>query len=47
MDLRFTAEQEAFRAEVRDWLTENLTPELDAARGRGACLRPRSKHQAG
>ena len=35
MDLRFTDEQEAFRAEVREWLAENLTPEFDAARGRG------------
>ena len=35
MDLRFTAEQDAFRREVRAWLEENLTPEFDAARGRG------------
>src|SRR5687768_1454170 len=35
MDLRFTDEQQAFRAEVRDWLADNLTPEFDAARGRG------------
>ena len=35
MDLRFTPAQEAFRAEVREWLADNLTPEFDAARGRG------------
>ncbi len=28
MDLTYTAEEQAFRAEVRDWLQNNLSPEL-------------------
>jgi alkylation response protein AidB-like acyl-CoA dehydrogenase len=35
MDLRFTAEEEAFRAEVRAWLAENLRGDFAALRGRG------------
>jgi alkylation response protein AidB-like acyl-CoA dehydrogenase len=35
LDLRFTAEDEAFRAEVREWLAENLTDEFQDVRGRG------------
>ena len=27
MDFRLTPEQEAFRAEVRDWLSQNLPPD--------------------
>jgi hypothetical protein len=28
MDFQYTAEQEAFRAQVREWLSQNLPPEL-------------------
>lgn len=35
MDLRFTPQEEAFRAEVRDWLETNLTGDFAALRGRG------------
>ena len=35
MDVRFSAEDEAFRREARDWLTEQLTGEYSAVRGRG------------
>ncbi|MEZ5077604.1 MAG: acyl-CoA dehydrogenase family protein [Solirubrobacterales bacterium] len=35
MDLRFTAEDEAFRAEVRGWLAANLTGELAELAGAG------------
>ena len=28
MDLAFTTEEEAFRAEVRDWVGSNLPPEI-------------------
>jgi alkylation response protein AidB-like acyl-CoA dehydrogenase len=35
VDLRFSAEDEAFRAEVRRWLEENLVGEFAAARGLG------------
>ena len=35
MDLRFTAEDEAFRAEVRAWLAEHLRGDFAALRGRG------------
>ncbi len=35
MDLRFSAEDEAFRAEVREWLEDNLTGEFAEARGLG------------
>ena len=34
MDFEYTAQQEAFRAEVRDWLRNNLPPELVANSGR-------------
>jgi alkylation response protein AidB-like acyl-CoA dehydrogenase len=43
MDLRFTAADEAFRAEVRAWLAENLAGELAAIRGRGG---PGDEHAA-
>jgi alkylation response protein AidB-like acyl-CoA dehydrogenase len=35
MDLRFSAEDEAFRAEARDWLTRALDGEYAIVRGRG------------
>jgi alkylation response protein AidB-like acyl-CoA dehydrogenase len=35
MDLRFSAEDEAFRAEARSWLEEHLTGEFADARGLG------------
>ncbi|HYC81750.1 MAG TPA: acyl-CoA dehydrogenase family protein [Solirubrobacterales bacterium] len=35
MDLRPTPEDEAFRAEAREWLAANLTPELAALAGAG------------
>jgi acyl-CoA dehydrogenase len=35
MDLRFSAEDEAFRREARDWLTDKLTGEFTVVRGRG------------
>src|SRR3954468_515585 len=35
MDLRFSDEDEAFRAEARGWLTEQLEGEFAAVRGRG------------
>lgn len=35
MDLRFSAEDEAFRAEARDWLTSRLEGEFAVVRGRG------------
>lgn len=35
MDLHFSAEDEAFRAEARAWLTDALTGEFEVVRGRG------------
>src|SRR3954449_6378497 len=35
MDLRFSGEDEAFRAEARGWLTEQLEGDFAAVRGRG------------
>ena len=35
MDLRFSAEDEAFRAEARDWLITQLEGEFAVVRGRG------------
>jgi alkylation response protein AidB-like acyl-CoA dehydrogenase len=35
MDLRFSAEDEAFRQEAREWLTDKLTGEFAVVRGRG------------
>jgi alkylation response protein AidB-like acyl-CoA dehydrogenase len=35
VDLRFSAEDEAFRAEARDWLTTQLEGEFAVVRGRG------------
>ncbi len=35
MDLRFSAADEAFRQEARDWLTEKLTGDFAIVRGRG------------
>jgi alkylation response protein AidB-like acyl-CoA dehydrogenase len=43
LDLRFTAEDEAFRAEVRQWLTEHLGGEFAHLRGRGG---PGDEHEA-
>ena len=28
MDLQFTAEEQAFRAEVRQWVADNLPPDI-------------------
>jgi alkylation response protein AidB-like acyl-CoA dehydrogenase len=42
MDLRFSAEDEAFRREAREWLTERLTGEFAAVRGRGG---PGDEHE--
>ena len=35
MDLRFSAEDEAFRAEIRQWLDDHLAGEFASLRGRG------------
>src|SRR5687768_6876209 len=35
MDLRFSAEDEAFRQEAREWLTDKLSGEFAGVRGRG------------
>ena len=35
MDLRYSPEDEAFRAEAREWLTDQLTGEFAVVRGRG------------
>ena len=35
MDLRFSADDEEFRSEVAQWLTDNLTGEFASLRGRG------------
>jgi alkylation response protein AidB-like acyl-CoA dehydrogenase len=43
VDLRFTPEDEAFRAEVRQWLTDHLTGEFADLRGRGG---PGDEHEA-
>jgi alkylation response protein AidB-like acyl-CoA dehydrogenase len=43
MDLRFTEEDEAFRAEVRAWLSRELEGEFAAIRGRGG---PGDEHAA-
>jgi alkylation response protein AidB-like acyl-CoA dehydrogenase len=42
MDLRFTVEEEAFRADARAWLTEHLDREFKAIRGRGG---PGDEHE--
>lgn len=42
MDLRFSADDEAFRHKVREWLEENLQGEFAAARGLGG---PGSEHE--
>jgi alkylation response protein AidB-like acyl-CoA dehydrogenase len=42
VDLRFSAEDEAFRREAREWLTERLTGEFAAVRGRGG---PGDEHE--
>ncbi len=42
MDLRFSEEDEAFRREARDWLTERLTGEFAVVRGRGG---PGDEHE--
>ena len=43
MDLRFSAEDEAFRTEVREWLAEHLVGEFAALRGAGG---PGREHEA-
>jgi alkylation response protein AidB-like acyl-CoA dehydrogenase len=43
MDLAFTAADEAFRAEVRDWLSANLRGDFEALRGSGGSGR---EHEA-
>ncbi|MHA7839485.1 MAG: acyl-CoA dehydrogenase family protein, partial [bacterium] len=35
MDARFTEEDEAFRREVAEWLTQNLKDEFEVVKGRG------------
>ena len=35
MDLRSSAEDDAFRSEAREWLTDRLTGEFAMVRGRG------------
>ena len=35
MDLRYSPEDDAFRAEAREWLTDQLTGEFAVVRGRG------------
>jgi len=42
MDLRFSEEDEAFRREARDWLTERLTGDFAIVRGRGG---PGDEHE--
>ena len=42
MDLGFSTEDEAFRREARDWLTDHLTGEFAAVRGRGG---PGDEHE--
>jgi alkylation response protein AidB-like acyl-CoA dehydrogenase len=42
MDLRFTAEQERFRAEARTWLTDRLDGRFAVVRGRGG---PGDEHE--
>ncbi len=42
MDLRFTAEQERFRADARAWLTDRLDGPFDKVRGRGG---PGDEHE--
>jgi len=36
VDLRFSADDEAFRTEVREWLEDNLTGDFAIARGLGS-----------
>jgi alkylation response protein AidB-like acyl-CoA dehydrogenase len=43
MDLTYSAEDEAFRSEVRTWLEENLSGEFAGLRGRGG---PGREHEA-
>ncbi len=42
MDLRFTADQERFRAEARAWLTDRLDGRFAVVRGRGG---PGDEHE--
>ena len=46
MDLTFGKEELAFKQEVRDWLKENFTPEMQGELkvSRNAYLAPRSPH---
>jgi len=45
VNLSFSAEDEAFRAEVRDWLEDNLTGEFAGARGLGGSGREHEDHE--
>ena len=43
MDLSYSDEDEAFRAEIRGWLEDHLTGEFAALKGRGG---PGKEHEA-
>ena len=45
MDLSYSAEDEQFRAEVREWLADNLVGEFAAIKGRGGSGREHEFHE--
>ncbi|WP_395695505.1 acyl-CoA dehydrogenase family protein [Nocardioides sp.] len=45
MDLSYSTEDEAFRAEIREWLAEHLTGEWAALRGLGGAGRDHEAHE--